>query len=360
MTRIKSSPPQTRRTALAPVELVLVLPILAMLMGLMINFGVAAAWKIRTQGNAHYAAFRSVQTRTGEWNAAPANWPRATISQGVGSGLPTVDQFWDAHPDTSHPRADWIRGDWLSAPGAVSAIQVEGRLEFNGSVNSGRAQVERPVPMLRGALPSGRFRFDLNNDLLDNRWQFHTLGIGDNEASRTRVWWDLEHSDLAAIDPRIAQIQTRLDAAQRQLLSNPRPQFLFPLDRDVEFWIYRQHRPEFHPRLPGGCSLDVNDVQVNRVVPLVDRINRLPCTMSEAYLGLYREWICRLERCGADPQSIAPLRDRYNDLRLFVNSLPREMGCGSVEPLQPCERCTNPDCFRQNQCPAPVPDLDGL
>jgi len=358
--RLDDEPGCGRRRGLAPLELVLVLPILAMLMALMINFGVIAAWKIRTQGNAHYAAFRSVQVRTGEWNPAPANWPRATLSQGTGASLPTVQGLWDADPDTAHPRADWIRGDWLAAPGAVSAVHVAGRLEFDDGVHTGTAQVERPVPLMRGTLPNGQFRFDLTNELLDQRWQYHTLGIGDNQDSRTRAWWDIEHTDLAALDPRIAQMRQRLDAAQQRLRTNRSPQFLYPLDRDVEFWIYRQGWREFHPRLSSGCSLDVNEVRLNQGQPLVDQINQLPCSMSQAYLGLYRGWICRLERCGATDQTIAPLRDRYNDLRQFVNALPRDMNCGSVGPLEPCDPCDPMDAACWSQCPAPIPDADGL
>jgi len=334
-----------------------------MLMALMINFGVVAAWKIRTQGNAHYAAFRSVQVRTGEWNPAPANWPRATLTQGTGASLPTVGGLWDADPDTAHPRADWIRGDWirgdwLAAPGAVSAVHVAGRLEFDDGVHTGAAQVERPVPLMRGALSNGRFRFDVQNDLLDNRWQYHSLGIGANEDLRTLSWWAIEDGDLAALDPSLAQRLMQLQATQsrlQRLKTN-----LDPLDRDIEFWIYRLGRNEFHPRLSSGCSLEIADVQMNQALPLIDRINRLPCEgISQQYLGLYRTWIGRLERCGADDQIIQPLRDRYNDLRQFVNAMPRDF-CGEADPLERQMPCDPMDAACLSQCPAPIPDADGL
>lgn len=348
------------RAGLAPLELTLTLPLLVMLMALMINFGVIGAWKVRTQGNAHYAAFRSLLGRTGEWNPPPDNWPNATLGAGGGNSLPTVGQLWDSHADTSHPRADWVRGDLLTAPNQVVPVHVAGRLEFDDGVHTGTAGMSRNVPLLRGATSNGRFGFSLTQEVLDNRWQFHTLGLGDNHSSRARVWWDIEHNDLVALDAQIATFKAQLDAAQQQLMSNPQPEYLFPLDRDVEFQIYSGHHPNFYPRLAGDCSLDVNDVRINRVDPLVDRIERLPCTMSRSFLDLYRTWICRMEQCGASAQETAPLRQRYDDLRQFVNSLPMELRCGTVSALMPCELCDPMDVPCQSQCPAPTPDTDGL
>lgn len=351
------------RSGLAPLELTLSLPLLLMLMALMINFGVVGAWKVRTQGNAHYAAFRSLQVRTGDANPPPDNWPNANLNSGSGNSLPTVGQLWEAHPDTTHPRADWVRGDWLTAPNQVVPVHVEGRLEFDEGVHSGTASMSRNVPFLRGATASGRFGFSLTQEVLDNRWQFHTQGMSDNLASRTRVWWDIEHNDLVALDAQIANFKAQLDAAQQLLISNPQIQYLYPLDQDIEFSIYSATTPPTAPNFypgTGGCSLDVNEVQLNSVDPLNTRIRRLPCTMSQAFLDLYRTWICRMEHCGATAQATAPLRDRYNDLRQFVNSLPMELRCGSVPALTPCEECDPMDAACWSQCPAPEPDLDGL
>lgn len=334
-----------------------------MLMALMINFGVAAAWKIRTQGNAHYAAFRSVHVRTGESNSPPANWPRATLSNDIGDGLPTVDQLWDADPETTHA---WVRGGVLG----MSNVTVEGELEFDESVISGRARMERPVPLMRGALPNGRFGFDISNDLLNSRVQFHSLDLGDNEGSRARRWWDIEHTDLSALDPGIATFFEQLNTTQQRLRDDPRKIYLYPLDRDVEFWIYYQHWREFHPHT-SGCSLDVNEVRLNQAQSLLRDIYRRPCRMSEAYLRLYRMWICHLESCGAEDHSIRRLRERYDDLREFVASLPMDMECEPLGELQPCEVCDPVDesCIDRNEeraggrlngCPAPIPDEDGL
>lgn len=350
----------SRRRGLAPLELTLALPMLVIMMALMINFGVIASWKVRTQGNAHYATFRSLLVRTGDWNPPPDNWPNASLQSAGGNPLPSLGALWDAHPDTSHPRADWARGSWLTAPNQTVPVRVEGRLEFDDGVHSGAAAMQRRVPLLRGATSNGQFGFNLSQSVLDNRWQFHSLGIGDNLAPRGRVWWDIEHNDLVALDPEIGNFKARLDAAQQQLLSNPHPEYLYPLDQDVEFRIYYGQSPDFYPRLGGGCSLDVNDVRSNQFERLLTRIERLPCTMSRSFLGLYREWICRLERCQAGNASITPLQNRYDDLRQLVNALPPELGCGQAGLLQPCDACDPMDAQCLSQCPAPTPDADGL
>jgi hypothetical protein len=67
-TRDNASNSSCGRRGLAPLELTLTLPILVLMMALMINFGVVGVWKVRTQANARYAAWRTITARTGEDN----------------------------------------------------------------------------------------------------------------------------------------------------------------------------------------------------------------------------------------------------------------------------------------------------
>src|SRR5262245_31434467 len=64
----------TRRHGLAPVELVLSLPMMMMILAMMIIVGTAGAWKLRTSANSRQAAFRTVWPRTGDSDPKPANW----------------------------------------------------------------------------------------------------------------------------------------------------------------------------------------------------------------------------------------------------------------------------------------------
>lgn len=342
----RASIPQSR-SGLAPLEFVLALPILVMMMALMIDFGVVGAWKIRTQTNARYAGWRTLTSRSGEFNATPPYWPSsANLSARSGNSLPNVNQQWDSQQDLLCP---CVRGQQLTAPNAQASINVPGRLEMDDSVIQGHAELERNLPLFRGALPAtgGRFRFDTNQDLFDNHWQFSTLGISHNDYPRSRVWWDIEHSDLAALDGAIDSNKQILDQNLQRLQTNPNAADLYPLDNDDEFIRYRGWRPpDFYPRLSRLCIADVDAVYNSAVSrldqngrpnrnSLLTRIDRLPCTMSGSFAGMYRSWICELEQCTAPDGDIDPLRQRYGDLQQFMGTL-GSIGCSRPANLQPC------------------------
>ncbi|MBM4076542.1 MAG: hypothetical protein FJ267_13005, partial [Planctomycetes bacterium] len=89
---------------MAPLEFVLALPMLLIMMALMINFGVAGAWKVRAQVNSRYAGWRTLTNRTGESNAIPPYWPQsAGLSAVSGSSLNSVNQIWNSSIDLQCP-----------------------------------------------------------------------------------------------------------------------------------------------------------------------------------------------------------------------------------------------------------------
>jgi len=338
---------RTSRRGLAPLEFVLTLPMLAIMMALMIDFGVAGAWKVRTQVNARYAGWRTLTNRSGQFNATPPYWPTtAGLSAQTGTPLPDVNGEWDGQPDLLCPCA---RGQQLTAPGALAAINVPGRLEMDDNVIRGNANLERNLPLLRGALPAtgGKFHFNLNQDLFDNHWQYNTLGIPWNDFPRSRVWWDIEHADLAALDSAIDSNKQLLDQNLQTLQANPNQAELYPLDNDDEFLRYSGDAPEFYPRLRRMCVSDPQVVYLTAVSrtdsngrpnpnSLLSRIDRLPCTMSASFVGMYRSWICELEQCGAPDGDIDPLRQRYGDLQQFMGLLPVNLQCSRPGNLQRC------------------------
>ncbi|MEK6257775.1 MAG: hypothetical protein AABP62_04065 [Planctomycetota bacterium] len=349
--------PYSRR-GLAPLEFVLALPMLMIMMALMIDFGVVGAWKIRTQTNARYAGWRTLTSRSGESNATPPYWPAsASLSAQSGNQLADVNEQWDSQQDLLCP---CTRGQQLTAPSATAAINVPGRLEMDDNVIQGHAGLERNLPLLGGALPAtgGRFRFDINQDLFDNHWQYHTLNIPYNESPRSRVWWDIEHSDQAALDPAI-------DSQYQYIEKNLMPQLAvvgvntYPLDNDDEHLRYYGVRPpDFYPRLSRLCMADPSAVYISGVSridqdghrnpnSLLSRIDRLPCTMSGNFIGMYRRWICELEMCGASDGDIDPLRQRYGDLQQFMGTL-SSLGCSRPGDLQRCV------CPPMTTCPCPA------
>jgi hypothetical protein len=348
---------RSRRRGLAPLEFVLALPMLVVMMALMIDFGFAGAWKIRTQTNARYAGWRTLTVRTGEANATPPYWSAsAPLTAQGGSPLPEVSNDWDATNDLLCPCA---RGHALTAPAAIASINVPGRLEMDDDIIRGNADLTRTMPLLRGALPAtqGRFRFNLNQDLFDNHWQFHSLGIAWNDSPRSRVWWDIEHSDLTALEPAIDQNKQLLDTNHQLLTTNPNQADLYPLDNDDEFIRYTGSAPEFHPRIGRICMSDPQVLYLSAISrvdqdghsnpnSLLSRIDRLPCTMSSSFTSMYRSWICELEQCGFNDGDIDPLRQRYGDLQQFMGTL-GSLGCSRPPNLQRCV------CPPMSFCPCP-------
>jgi hypothetical protein len=341
---------QSRRAGLAPLEFVLALPILLFLMALMINFGIIGAWKVRTQTNTRYAAWRSVDSRSGQFNPTPPYWPSdAPLSEGTGDILQDVQALWDGVPELTY---EFIRGPTLGVPMHPVVLDVRPPDEHDGfemdrGVHQGRGQLDRPLPMLPGATASGRFAFDHTVELLDNRWQFRSLGVPWNDDERARRWYRMEHSDLAALDLSISLAYEAFLEAFQLLLDNPNPSFLYPLDRDEEFLDTVRRctivhgddiplAPDFYPRLGNGCTLDPQVVQDDLVAPLIDRILNLPCTMGNRFIQLYDTEACCWEgdcRFG----DAAYWNERYTFVMAFLS----KAGCDTRDPREAC-RCNTP------------------
>ena len=68
----------SRRRGLAPLELVLSLPILLMVMALMINFGTVACWKVRGLGVSRQCVWGNRWPRSTANFPQPVFWPQSS------------------------------------------------------------------------------------------------------------------------------------------------------------------------------------------------------------------------------------------------------------------------------------------
>ncbi len=324
------SPPH-RRAGLAPLELVLALPLFLFVTALIVNFGDGGRWKIRAQGNARYAATRTLAFRSGEFDPNPVNWPLpAALSHAGANDITSVDPPWNSDPDITTPA---VRGPMISDPWVGASITVKRELEMRAGVHNGRAQVTRRYHQAHRIMPNGGvYSFDLNQPLLDHAWNFGDMGYNDNQDRRARLWYAIEPDELG-----LSGLQGNLDAAHGQLQANPSQMALRPLDEDDEFIIYRGFPPpDFHPS-PGGCELEAD---MYRQMPqyagpsgFLAQIRRRPGVMARAFIGLYRAEIARQQ--GSPPQ-IPPqppppggehwtiLEVKVGQLQSFLNSLPQQ------------------------------------
>lgn len=306
-------------------------------MALMINFGVAGSWKVRTQVAARYAGWGTVAERTGQSNPPPDNWPlTARWEELSGDNLPDLDQLWNGQPDLLTAA---VRGPVLTSPQQTIPLPVKRRLEMDDEVQRGHAVLDRPLPLLRGATPTGRFGFDLTQDLFDNRWQFFTMGFTHNEDLRIDQWYALSHAELSQQDGDISRYWDVMQQAARDLRSNPIKCSLYALDRDRDFITYYGSAPDFYPRIR-GCSMDVMDVNMRLVEPLIRDIEALPVTISQRFGNMYRTWICELEMCNGP--GIGLLQSKYNGLRP-LNGMGSLRPCFCIGGRCPCPPIPGPD-----------------
>jgi len=322
-----------RRGGLAPLELVLYLPLMLFVMALMVNIGVVGGWKIRTQLAARYAGWRTLHSRTGQSDPDPANFrqrqstggafqPTASIRSSSGSAIEPTRNLWNGDARLRTPE---IRGSQIREPSQGRTILVPGRLEMPDGVHNGHASLDRQTPLMANSMvPStGRYQFELDHNLLDHRWEFHDLGYGSNSDRRAKRWWQIDPTpgNLPELAGDLAQFQQ----AYARLASNPDQANLDVLDRDDEFIRYRGFPPpDFHPTIGGLCTEDMQLVRNDsRFQQLLDRITRLPGSMSRAFIGLYQQEINRLQALQPPPtQEIQRLETLVEQLNQFLGSLP--------------------------------------
>ena len=161
------------RAGLAPLELVLVLPLMMMVAGLMLFLANATVWKLRSHGAARETAFQQFHPRTGEVTSVPPDWVRSDVATAVLAGPPV----WGSDPFEMHPL---FRGhSWRTLPINPSL--------FDGSSGLlvGRAQSN----IKSGLWPQMRifYRYQRDVTILGSRqWQYQSMGLGHHGDRRSK------------------------------------------------------------------------------------------------------------------------------------------------------------------------------
>lgn len=323
----------THRGGLAPLELVLVLPLLLFVMALMMNLGTGGAWKLRTQSNARHAAWRALEHRSGANDPHPGNWPDdATLD--VSDASPSPVPF---DPFSSQAV---VRGPVVVDPVTGQYLPVRtGFLDFLAGLVKGTAEISRPYPLLR-SLP-GALDFARDHVVFDGtRFQYPSMGLPSNTERRVLGLYPLQ-MELRAPD----EVQAYLDAAMA-VYFDPNEFALLPLtggDPEVYELIGRQS-PNFQPslllasdwrmtiipqvrtRVPNYCESNPGTVRGDKVEPFKRAIRNVPHDVSDYYLGVYEQVIQQLERINPRPPAVQQMLDeltvKRDQVRAFRASLP--------------------------------------
>ena len=284
---------QSRRSGLAPLELVIALPILLGVCALMIIFGTVATWRVRGEIVSRDAVWRARWPRTGERESPPANWPAdARCATAGGPQIAALD-----HPDLDHAVA---RGP------LPNGFRVLDTLDPLRGSQEGTASVVRRYPMLPrlGPYRSG----DIEHPLLDLKRPCSEMGIP-NEFRRSIRLYDLPSTDQS--------LPRAVASAGRSLFGMPNYSALYVLDRDGDIARFRGGCVDFHPWVrhpyPSGrlvvverCQLDPEVVRTEEVERLVDtldeqgraqlhQISRLPRRLTNFFLSMYQSQVDSLK-----------------------------------------------------------------
>ncbi|MGH7200951.1 MAG: hypothetical protein ACREJB_10135 [Planctomycetaceae bacterium] len=324
-----------RRSGLAPLELVLNLPIMLMVMCLMIIIGTAGAWKVRTLANSRQAAWRALEHRTGQNDPHPRGWPEEAEMELRNIGPPVLEgDPWQEH--------EVVRGPQLVAQGGSLPVNTD-LLDSSFGLRSGFAEIDREYPIWK-KLP-GRNHFPRDHVLLDGtRFQYTSMGLGSNTRRRIpRIYL----MDLQAHAPNET---ARYVNAAMAIIYNPNIPDLLPLtggDPEV-YELIGERSPDFQPKLfiswrttripavrsrvPNYYTLDVARLRRERIddpdTGLKRQIRDVPRRMSDYYIGVYQQVINYYQSLQPQPPEaagiIAEMQEKIEHIERFRQSLPRE------------------------------------
>ena len=303
---------------LAPLEMVLALPILLLVMALMINFGAVASSRVDGLVAARHEGWASRSGRN--WRASPPASGRAAGAPNA-SLQPDVAQVREQHPviHGPMPMGNLVNPDLLDPTRGMS----QGSSQFRGR-----------YPMLQSL---GVYRVQSRLNLLDGKWNHPEMGIA-NSSWRIPLLYTLA-TDVPATYP-IAYLRAVI-----AILNPALQQALRPLDRDDEYLYYRARfgwqgsQPHFYRYFPERlCTFDHAAVQ-KRVDQLVDDIQgKAPSQRSVARWvaewfrdNLYGRAIWELKnllatappgQVAAIQAEIAELEAKWKALDDFARSIP--------------------------------------
>lgn len=307
----------TARHGLAPLELVLTLPVLLCVMALMINFAHASMWKVKSATAARLAMWRHRPLWNGDNDPKPANyWPATAAMPVVGtSRISEVDQVWN-QPAIAQ---GWIKGPVFSVGNGYLAVRDNRVNEMAEGVSQGQGNVDIRYPFL----PSmGLLRMRADNTLLDNLWQFHTMGSGQNTYRRAKNWWQLEDSpDWSALKQLYLQ-------ADSNILHNRLASYLRPLDRDPDLRA-RRYPYDFYPtEYRRDDNVALWQQEIRRPRGLLEQIRGrgmgaggVCARMASSYLRMYQDELSRIENDPNQATRVAQLKTWIQQLEDFLTAL---------------------------------------
>ena len=185
------------RNGLAPMEMVLVLPLLMILMATLMVFGYAAMWKLRTESASRDVAWTSRFEQFANRNARPVEWPeQAGMQINFGNELSAFSNF------------EVLRDPLIAGP--LVNINVNQRvLEYTRGNLTGVAEIQKDPPVFAKL---AQFDFQVDNALLDDRFQHPQMGIA-NTSRRVPMIYETGMEEI----PNSPDVQAAVKRLEREI-----------------------------------------------------------------------------------------------------------------------------------------------
>lgn len=256
-------------------------PFLVFLGALMVNFGDAASWKIKSHSNAHYEAtqtqsFRSRPNYDPNRNPRPSSWRApATFSNRDGSSISQLDnQYWNQELQEysvalmgdplqdPYPQVDGWSKD-VPPPQSGNVTYVDRQMFADEGAHIGTARIRKRFP-IAAILNQSEFNVNHSMELLSGDWNFWDIGPSSNRDRRVDELYDVEPDELPQVDsllqrltqgPEAGLASYANDSKLKGLASAPgvNPPFnehaYDVLDNDFEYRYYYEIR-NYNPRIP--------------------------------------------------------------------------------------------------------------
>ena len=326
------------RRGLAPLEMVLGLPVLLMLFALMVNAGFTGVWKLRLLGASREIAWRSRDPRT---NDLPDPAYQSTFW--TQPDHPSETSLTTATHGTDPLKIDDL-GSYSGVRADIGTLSVDKNLlDPTRGVYEGTSNVSRQLPLLPEKLQP--LRGSPSHHLTDNSFPFWKTHLASNVGRRTKIiygeWFNnpsFTSADTAFANPPggsnrgIGQVEyggdwqkyaTSVSTTNGSMMNDN----LLPLgsfhanhsnqpkyvesryhDPEVYQWMYRgllPNPPAFMPQIGHFISSDANAVRDKHVTPTIKKIDddqdllvsdnesdsNLPHALAQSYIGFFEDAI---------------------------------------------------------------------
>ena len=339
-----------RRAGLAPLELVLAIPIILFVFALILNAGYSGMWKLRGLGIAREAAW---STRTDRSAKTPPTYreeswksPTPTSSTGGAALLTSVDK-----PEVDKPV---VRGP------TIGSLEVDrDLLDPSRHTYQGESSTTRPFPLLPDSL--SHLKYDLDHELLRNPLPYWKTRLSWNIERRTRVIYNPSGNGIVkefgtewnpdyinSANGAVAAVEAGLQNSNLLPLGHfyngeyhdpdtERLQWHNPMINYQYASKYQNHQyaspelpkyheghvspPGFMPPLSIVTSLDYDWVYDTKVAPLIEKIREdpvilgdgsLPYTLASSYIDFFNSAI----------QIVQEDVDQINRIINYINQSP--------------------------------------